>query len=74
MPIKNSIVSARIDPRIKKEAEAILAKQGLTPSLLINALYDQIISNKGIPFAMLLCPDDINQKVTSSKRMKEERI
>ena len=45
-----SAVYARIDNRIKSEAESILAQLGITPSSAIQMLYSQIILNRGLPF------------------------
>ncbi len=43
-------VQARIEPNLKHKADLILKKVGLTPSQAINALYAQIVLQKGIPF------------------------
>jgi DNA-damage-inducible protein J len=45
-----STVQARIEPNLKLKADLILKKVGLTPSQAINALYAQIVLQKGIPF------------------------
>ena len=54
MSKKNATVSVRIEPEIKAQAEAILAKKGTTPTKLINTLYNQIAFCKGIPFRITL--------------------
>lgn len=56
---KSANVSVRIEPEIKAQAEEILAKKGMTPTMLINLLYNQIICSKGIPFAMRLSKTDL---------------
>ena len=43
-------VYARIDPKLKSEVEAILERLGVTPSSLIQMLYNQILLTNGIPF------------------------
>ena len=43
-------VYARIDPKLKSEVETILARLGVTPSSLIQMLYNQILLTNGIPF------------------------
>ena len=50
MAIKSANVIARVNPEIKKEAEQIMSDLGLPVSVVINALYRQIIINKKIPF------------------------
>lgn len=50
MAIKSSNVTARVEPEIKAEAEAILAQLGISASNGINMFYRQIILWKGLPF------------------------
>ena len=52
--IKSATVSARIDEKVKNEAEEILQQLGIPVSVVINALYHQIIIQKGIPFPIKL--------------------
>ena len=47
-------VYARIDPTLKKEAEAILSELNVSPSALIQMLYSQIKLTRGIPFDVKL--------------------
>lgn len=50
MAIKSSNVTARVEPEIKAEAEAILAQLGISASNGINMFYRQIILWRGLPF------------------------
>ena len=50
MAIKSSNVTARVEPEIKEEAEAILARLGISASGGINMFYRQIILWRGLPF------------------------
>ena len=50
MAIKSSNVTARVEPEIKEEAEAILAQLGISASNGINMFYRQIILWRGLPF------------------------
>lgn len=54
MAIKSANVIARVEPGVKKEAEAVLARLGVSPSAVINALYRQIIYTTGVPFSIVL--------------------
>lgn len=47
-------VYARIDPQLKKDAEAILNELNVSPSALIQMLYSQIRLTRGIPFDIKL--------------------
>ncbi len=48
--MKTATVQVRIEPKLKKDAEAILAKLGLSASEAISMYYSSIKMTKGIPF------------------------
>ena len=52
MSTKTANVTARIQPEIKEQAEAVLEKIGLPVSVLIDTLYRQIILTGGVPYAL----------------------
>lgn len=54
MAVKTANVTARIQPEIKENAEAILEKLGIPVSVFIDMTYRQIINHKGIPFPLEL--------------------
>ena len=70
MAIKSSNVAARVEPEIKREAEAILAKLGLSASNGINMFYRQIILWNGLPFR----PSVPVNKPTSLEEMTKEEF
>ena len=47
---KTTTIRARIEPKLKAEAEAVLAKLGLTPSDAIRLLYHQVKLSRALPF------------------------
>lgn len=49
-----NVVYARIDTKLKENAENILNQLGITPSSAIQILYSQIVLQKGMPFALRL--------------------
>ena len=51
---KAATVQARVDMKLKKQADAVLKKVGLSASQAINAFYAQIVLRKGIPFALVI--------------------
>lgn len=57
MANKSANIVVRVEPEIKKKAEAILASLGMSPSSAINALYHQIIYSNGLPFSITLPPN-----------------
>ena len=54
MATKTANVLARVEPDVKEQAEAIMAKLGIPASTVINMLYRQIIMTRSIPFSMSL--------------------
>ena len=52
MAVKSANVTARVQPEIKQQAEAILAELGLPVSVLIDTLYRQIILTGGVPYSL----------------------
>lgn len=54
-------ISARIDERDKKKAEAVFKKLGITASQAITMFYKQVHLRKGIPFPVEL-PNETTQK------------
>lgn len=54
MATKSANVLARVEPEIKEQAESIMSQLGLPASVVINALYKQIIMTKSIPFSLSL--------------------
>ena len=52
MATKSANVTARVQPEIKQQAEAILAELGLPVSVLIDTLYRQIILTGGVPYSL----------------------
>ena len=57
MATKSANVVARVEPDVKTRAEAILANLGVNASVVINALYHQIIYTNGLPFSITLPPN-----------------
>ena len=52
MATKSANVTARVQPEIKRQAEAVLEKIGLPVSVLIDTLYRQIIMTGGVPYPL----------------------
>lgn len=49
---KTAVVRARMEPSVKKKAEIVLRKIGLSPSEAINVFYQRVASEQGIPFSI----------------------
>ncbi len=50
--MKSAMVQARIEPKLKIQADKVIKKLGLNTSQVINALYTQIALTHGIPFEL----------------------
>lgn len=48
--MKTESVRARIDPLVKAQAESVIHDLGLTPSIVIQMLYKQIVYTRSLPF------------------------
>ena len=46
----SAIAKSRIDPELKRQAEAVLKKIGLKPRAALERFYKQIIKRRAIPF------------------------
>jgi DNA-damage-inducible protein J len=49
---KTETVRARVEPELKRGAEAVLKKLGLTSSEAITLFYTQVKLTKGLPFSV----------------------
>jgi DNA-damage-inducible protein J len=47
---KTETIRARVEPKLKREAEAVLKKVGLTSSEAITLFLTQVTLTKGLPF------------------------
>lgn len=54
MATRSANVNVRVEPDIKKQAEDILDKLGVSASAFINMTYRQVIMKRGIPFSVEL--------------------
>lgn len=52
MATKTANVTARVQPEIKAQAEAVLEQIGIPVSVLIDTLYRQIIMTGGVPYSL----------------------
>ena len=52
MAVKTANVTARIQPNIKEQSEAILDRLGIPVSVFIDMTYRQVIMRDGVPFSL----------------------
>jgi DNA-damage-inducible protein J len=51
---KTESIKARIEPKLKAEAEGVLADLGLSASEAIRVFYRQVVLRKGLPFDVVI--------------------
>ena len=76
MATKTANVTARIQPNIKEQAEAILERLGIPVSVFIDMTYRQVIMRDGVPFSLdipdkLATRDSITQAEFNTMMQKE---
>lgn len=55
----STTLKSRIDPDLKRQAEAVLEEIGLKPRAALELFYKQIIKRRAIPFPVQAdCPED----------------
>jgi len=74
---RTETVYTRVEPELKASAEQILARLGLTPSEAINVFLNQVVLNRGLPFAVRI-PDmtfeEANAILVSRLKEGEESV
>ena len=51
-PAKSGYINARVEPKLKKSAEAVLDKIGLSTTDAVTIFLKQVVAHKGMPFAV----------------------
>ena len=64
----NSIVRARIDEQIKREAAAVLSAMGLTVSDAFRMMVVKIAKEKALPFEPLVPNDETIEAIKAARR------
>jgi DNA-damage-inducible protein J len=68
------IVKSRIEPELKADGEAILAKLGLSASDVIRLTFRQIVARRGLPFDVKIPNDETLAAIKESRAMKIARL
>jgi DNA-damage-inducible protein J len=67
---KSQTIRARIEPALKRDAEAVLKKIGLTSSEAITLFLTQVRLNKGLPFAVRIPNKQTRQAIVDAREGK----
>jgi DNA-damage-inducible protein J len=78
--MKEAVVRARVESRLKREAEAVFAQLGINTTEAIRMFLSQVRLRKGLPFAVavpedqdLLLPATMRQRALNSVYDDEAR-
>ena len=58
---KTDMIRARVEPRLKREAEAVFSALGLTATEAIRLFYKQVALQHGLPFALKVPNDETRE-------------
>jgi DNA-damage-inducible protein J len=47
---KSAMIRARVEPKLKRSAEAVLGTLGVTPTEAVTVFYTQVSLQRGLPF------------------------
>jgi DNA-damage-inducible protein J len=67
---KSQTIRARVEPALKRDAEAVLRKIGLTSSEAITLFLTQVRLNKGLPFAVRVPNKQTRQALKDAREGK----
>lgn len=68
---KSAVISARIDPELKRSAEGVFRELGLTTSQAITLFFKQVELEGGLPFAVRI-PNDVTVKALEQARKRQD--
>jgi DNA-damage-inducible protein J len=68
---KSETVRARVEPALKRDAEAILKKIGLTSSEAITLFLTQVRLTKGLPFPLRIPNKQTRQAIKDAREGKD---
>jgi DNA-damage-inducible protein J len=66
---KTAVISARIDPELKRNAEQVFGELGLTASQAIMLFYKQVDLQRGLPFSVKI-PNEVTKQALEDARAR----
>jgi len=70
---KSAMIRARVEPRLKHDAEVVLEKLGMTPTEAITLFYKQVKLHRGLPFPVRI-PNKETQRAIKEARAGKNLI
>jgi addiction module RelB/DinJ family antitoxin len=70
----SAIAKSRIDPELKRRAEAVLEEIGLKPRAALELFYKQVIKRRAIPFPLQADPpeDEVLSSTVRRNKLADE--
>lgn len=68
--MKSAVVSARINPELKMNAEQVFKTLGLTTTQAITLFFKQVELNQGLPFEVRI-PNEVTTQALEDARVRE---
>ena len=71
---KSATLNLRVSPEVKKSAEMVLSRLGVSMATAIDMFLKQITLTGGIPFAVVLpkAPDSVNADIMSASQIRDK--
>jgi DNA-damage-inducible protein J len=70
---KTSVISARIDPELKNNAELVFRELGLTATQAITMFYKQVELLQGLPFIVKI-PNEVTLRALKDARLRYDLV
>jgi DNA-damage-inducible protein J len=67
---KSEMIRARVEPKLRHEAEAVLGQLGMTPTEAITLFYKQVTLYQGLPFPVCI-PNAATRKALEEARARK---
>jgi DNA-damage-inducible protein J len=67
---KSKMIRARVEPALKRDAEAVLDKLGMSPTEAITLFYKQVTLYRGLPFPVRI-PNAATRKALQEARSRK---
>lgn len=77
MPLKTEIIHARVDPALKRAAESVFGRLGLTTTEAIRLFLKQVELHKGLPFPVRIPNKETIKairEIDEQKGLKQETL
>ena len=67
---KTAMIRARVEPDLKKDAETLLEKLGMTPTEAITLFYKQVKLHRGLPFSVRIPNKETRRAIRETRAGK----